>query len=58
MRRAAELRREAVGVELAARREHEVDERRRERPEHEQEAALEPAADPRGLEASAVMMTG
>ena len=37
VRRAAELGREAVCVVLALRREHQVDERRRERAEHEQE---------------------
>ena len=50
VRRVAELRREPVGRELALRRDEQVHERRRDRPEHEEQRALEPAADPARLE--------
>src|SRR5439155_15305408 len=39
-----------IGLELPFRREHEVDERRGDGPEHEQQRALEPAPDPARLD--------
>src|ERR671935_690828 len=50
MRRIADLRRRTVSDEFALWREHEVHEGSGDRPEHEQERALEPTADPTELE--------
>ena len=49
---AVSLGREAIRFEFPLRREHEVHERRRQRPEHDEERTLEPAADPRRLDHS------
>src|SRR5438105_12586811 len=50
VRRAAEPSRLAVGGELPLRREHEMDDRRRDRSQDEEQRPLEPTADPAHLD--------